>query len=387
MIAIEAALSVFLLCGAGLIAQNLWTLISSPVGFDPNHVLAMRVKLPATQQDAPNPRSKLAFQEYLKRVSAIPGVDSAATVTGPPLRPARGGPFELVGVTDENGKLKSVLAWSHQVSRDYFRTLRIPLLAGRTFRDDDAGRRVSVAILNQEAARSFGLGRDVVGKQIADPDGPITIVGLVGDVRTRGLDAAPFPEVYLSSRHFSWPNVYLVVRSAIPPAQLVKQVKAAIESAIESANSDQAVSGVMTMQELIAESMTQPRFEVFLIGAFALLAVAMAAAGMYSIISCLVSQRTSEIAIRIALGASRAAILQTILGNTTAWVVAGLASGLGLGIATRHTIRALSNAAVEGSPWMYASVALFFFVVTLAAAYIPTRRASGLDPVVALRCE
>jgi ABC-type antimicrobial peptide transport system permease subunit len=206
---------------------------------------------------------------------------------------------------------------------------------------------------------------------------------MVGNVRTRGLQADSYPEVYLSSLQFSQSNVYLVVRSAIPPAQLAKEVKAAIEAS----NSDQAVFGVMTMDELIADAVTQPRFSVYLIGVFALLAVAMAAAGMYSVISCLVAQRTSEIAIRMALGAGRSDIVRTIVGTTTAWVIAGLAGGVALGLAARNTVRALSSAAVQGSPWVYVAVALFFFAVTLVSAYLPVRRASRLDPAAALRCE
>ncbi|MGH9720366.1 MAG: ABC transporter permease [Bryobacteraceae bacterium] len=382
MIAIEAALSVFLLCGAGLVAQNLWTLVSTPMGFDPNHVLAMQVKLPAMHNEG-DPKVGRVLLEYVQKIAAIPGVDSAATVTGPPLRPARGGPSELVGVTDESGARRVVIGDGHKISPDYFRTLRIPLLAGRTFRDDDAGRYATVAIVNEEFARRFGFGADIVGKQIYEPGTPITIVGLVGNVRTRGLRTAPQPEVYLSSMQLAWPNVYLVVRSAIPQAHLVKLVKAAVQSS----NSDQAVFGVMTMHEMIADAVSEPRFHVFLIGAFAMLAVAMAAAGMYSVISCLVSQRTSEIAIRIALGATRGHVVKTVLGTTTAWVAAGLACGLGLGLATRNIVRTLSSTAVEGSPWMYASVLVFFLVVTLVAAYMPVRRASRMDPALALRSE
>ncbi len=385
MIAIEAALSTFLLCGAGLVAQNLWTLISTPMGFDPEHVLAMQLKLPGRHQNAGDRQAGLAFQDYLDRIAPIPGVDAAATVTGPPLRPARGGPMEIVGVTDETGKLKSVIGDNHLVSTDYFRTLRIPILAGRTFRRDDAGRHVTVAIVNQEFARRFGLGADVVGRQIDEGPGeqPITIVGMCGNVRTRGLQTAPWPEVYLSSLQLSWANTYLLVRSPLPPGQLLKQVKAAIGSA----NSEQPVFGVQTMDEAIADSLAGPRFDAFLIGAFALLAVGMAAAGMYSVIACLVSQRTGEIAIRIALGAGRGAIVRTILGTTAVWVVAGLACGAGLGLATRNTVRSLSSTAVEGSPWMYVLVVAFFFVVTLVAAYLPMRRASQLNPAAALRAE
>lgn len=385
MIAIEAALSVFLLCGAGLVTENLWTLLTTPMGFDPAHVLAMRLKLPARHENSIDRKAGEVFQEYLDKIEAIPGVESAATVTGPPLRPARGGNAELVGVTDPSGALKSIIGWNHLVSADYFRTLRIPLLAGRTLRRDDAGREVTVAVVNEEFARRFGFGADIVGKQIDEGPGevPTTIVGMVGNVRTRGLATDPFPEVYLSHLQLAWGNTYLVVRSPLPPGQLLKQVKAAIASA----NSEQPVFGVETMDELISDSVAEPRFDVFLIGAFALLAVAMTAAGMYSVISCLVSQRTSEIAIRMALGASRGAIVRAILGTTTAWVVVGLACGLGLGLATRNTVRALSSAAVTGSPWMYISVLLFFFVVTLLAAAVPMRRASRLDPAAALRCE
>jgi putative ABC transport system permease protein len=164
---------------------------------------------------------------------------------------------------------------------------------------------------------------------------------------------------------------------------LLKQIKAAVQAS----NSDQAVFGVMSMDEMISDATTEPRFNVFLIGAFALLAVTMAAAGMYSVVACLVSQRTSEIAIRMALGASRGAIVRTILGTTTVWVVAGLAAGLGLGLAERNLIRSLSSATVQGSPWMYAAVVLFFFTVTMFASYMPTRRATRLDPAAALRCE
>jgi putative ABC transport system permease protein len=383
MMALEAALSVFLLCGAGLVAQNLWTLISTPMGFDPNHVLAMRLQLPSRPQSLPVQKASLAFREYLNKIAAIPGVDSAATVTGPPLRPARGGPAVLVGVREQTGAPRSVSVWSHQVSPNYFRVLRIPLIAGRTFSHGDAGRRISVAIVNEEFARRFEFGRDVVGKQIDDPGGRITIVGMVGNVRTRGLEAAPFPEVYLSYLQFSWTNVYLVVRSAILPPQLVKQVKAAIESS----NSDQAVFGVMTMDELIADSVTKPRFDVIVIGAFALLALAMAAAGMYSVISCLVTQRTGEIAIRMALGADRRRIIRTVLGVTSAWVALGLTVGLGLALAARNIVRSLAGAEVTGSPWMYISVILFFLALILAAVYRPVQRASRLDPAVALRCE
>jgi putative ABC transport system permease protein len=384
MIALEAALSVFLLCGAGLVAQNLWTLITTPTGFDPNHVLAMQLKLPSGQTQLSNAKKSQMFQEYLERIAAIPGVESAATITSPPMHRGISGPTEISGVREPSGALKSVISDIHQVSPDYFRTMHIPLLAGRTFRSDDVLGRPLVQVVNEEFARQFGFTpNDAVGHETWEPGTSIPIVGVVGNVRTRGLDAAPYPEAYLSSAQMPAATVYLVVRSAIPPAQLVRQVK----TAVASSNADQAVYGVLTMDELIADSVTQPRFSAYLIGAFALLAVTMAAAGMYSVISCLVTQRTSEIAIRMALGAGRSDILRTVMGATSVWVVAGLAGGVGLGLAARNAVRSLSSSVAQGSVWMYAGVVLFFFVVTLVSAYMPMRRASRLDPAAALRCE
>ena len=223
----------------------------------------------------------------------------------------------------------------------------------------------------------------MVGKQIDLSDPPVTIVGLVGTVRTSPLETKPSAECYMPSLEMSWPNVYLLVRSTIPTGQLLREVK----SAIASVNPDQTLFGVQTMNELIADSVTEPRFDASLIGAFALLAVAMAAAGMYSVISFLVSQRTSEIAIRMALGATRGAIISTILGTTSLWVLAGLAGGLGLGLAANKTLRSLTDTEAAGSFVMYAVVLVFFLVVTLVAAYLPARRATRLDPASALRCE
>ena len=321
----------------------------------------------------------MAYREYLERIAAIPGVEAAATVTGPPLRPSQYGFFHVTGEPDPSTQQPSFL---HKISPDYFRALRIPLLAGRTFRDDDRVGRPMVAIVNQEFVRRYGIGSNPVGRQI-EMGGPFTIVGVVGDVRMRGLDTAPDPQVYMSHLQAYDNNIYIVVRSSTPPGQLASQVKAAIRSSY----ADQPVFHVSTMEQVLSKSVAEPRFQAFLIGAFALLALAMAASGMYSVISCLVSQRTGEIAIRIALGAGRGAIVKTVLGATSAWVVAGLAGGLGLGLAASSTVRKLSHTAAAGSPAMYAGAAVFFLAVTLAAAYMPVRRASRLDPAVALRCE
>jgi ABC-type antimicrobial peptide transport system permease subunit len=199
----------------------------------------------------------------------------------------------------------------------------------------------------------------------------------------RNLDPAPVPETYWSYRQVSLPSTYLAVRSSLPQAQVVNSVK----QAIRSSYSDQAVFNVRTMEQVFSSSVSQPRFQAYLVGAFALLALAMASSGMYTVISFLVSQRTSEIGIRIALGAGRGAIIKTVLGTTVLWVAGGLAAGLGLGLAASTTIRSLTNTVMTGSPAIYAAVLAVFLLVTLLAAYRPIRRATRLDPATALRSE
>jgi predicted permease len=384
MLTIEAALSTFLLCAAGLIATNLWNLISTAVGVDASHVTVMQLRLSPQREQALRPDPSRAYQNYLEKIQALPGVDAAAIAWAPPLLPKWGGVIRIVGEPVHSGDV-GYPAYSNSVSPNYFHTLRIPILAGRAFREDDMRGREPVAIVSQEFARRAGV-RNPVGRQLFPGYGPgetITIVGVAGDVRMRNLETAPFPVCYLSYRQLFLPDAYLLVRSALPPAQLVNSVKAAIRSSYP----EQAVFNVRTMEQVVTRSVAEPRFQASLVGAFALLAVAMAATGMYSVISFLVSQRTSEIAIRIALGAGRGDIVKTVVGTTSLWVAAGLASGLALGLAARTTIRSLTDSESAGSPEMYTGVVLFFLAVTLLAAYPPMQRAIRLDPATALRGE
>ena len=391
MIAVEAALSMFLLFGAGLIGQNLLKLMVTPAGFDGSHVTLMQLALPPqrieTLPSTANPweRTACAYEEYLERVQAIPGAEAAAISTAPPLLPQRGGPTRIVGVPIPDGSL-GYPALGNMVSPDYFRTLGIRLLAGRGFREDDGPGSEPVVIVSQEFARRAGV-ENPVGMQIepgiSAEQPTATIIGMVGDVRMRNLDPAASPETYWSYRQVSLPATYLAVRSSLPQMQLVNSVKHAIRSSYP----DQAVFNIRTMDQVFSSSVAQPRFQALLAAAFALLALGMAASGMYSVISFLVLQRTSEIAIRIALGAGRAAILKTVLGTTSLWVAGGLVAGLGLGLAASTTIRSLTNTVTAGSPVMYAAVLAFFLVVTLVAAYRPIRRATRIDPAVALRSE
>jgi putative ABC transport system permease protein len=385
MIAVEAALSLFLLCAAVLIAQNLWNMISAPAGFNPHNLLVMQVPMAPARQRSIRPIPSVAYRDYLEKIAAIPQVDAAAVAQGIPLRPRIGGFVRLVDEpagSDPNGGRQ--IAWFQNVSPDYFETFGIPLLQGRTFRDDDIVGRPRVAIVNEKFLSQHSIASNPIGRQIDDPDGPFTIVGVVANTRTRFNPPTPEPQVYISYLQFFGPNVpYIIVKSPLTKAELLNRVKVAIRSS----NEGQSVFNVLTMDEFLSNSVAEPRFNTLLVGAFALAALAMAATGMYSVIACLVSQRTSEIALRVALGARQVDVIVTVLGKTCVWVFAGLLGGMGLSIAVSNTIRHLSNSATAGSPLIYSLAFVIFLTVTVFATYVPLRRALAIDPTIALRCE
>jgi putative ABC transport system permease protein len=206
----------------------------------------------------------------------------------------------------------------------------------------------------------------------------------VANTRTRVNPPTPESQIYLSYLQFFGPNVpYIIVRSSLTKAELLNRVKGAIRSSFN----EQSVFNVLTMDEFLSNTAAEPRFNALLVGVFALLALAMSAAGMYSVTVCLVSQRTSEIALRLALGARRLDVTVTMLGKTCLWVSAGLLCGMGLAIAVSNTIRHWSNSVSAGSTLIYSLAFVVFLAVTLGATYVPLRRALRIDPTIALRSE
>jgi ABC-type antimicrobial peptide transport system permease subunit len=197
------------------------------------------------------------------------------------------------------------------------------------------------------------------------------------------LTPLPEPQIYVSYLQVYEPNIYLVVRSSVPSTALLSDVKTAIHSVYP----DQPLFHVVTLREVLSDTVAEPRFQFLLIGAFACLALTIAGMGIYSVVSYLVSQRTSEVAIRLALGASRFSIVRTVLGGTGAWILTGLSGGLLFGYATSKIIRSLSHASAGGSAWIYGLVAILFFAICISAAAVPVSRACGIDPARVLHCE
>jgi len=284
----------------------------------------------------------------MERIAAIPSVESAAVVPDLPLRGAMQTGFRLPG--DPNDALASTRqnALLQFVSPEYFQTLRIPVVSGRVFRADDVPRRAEVAIVNQEFVRPF-FGRQRSRRSSTPSSAP-------GPDHRRGWRR---PHVGRKARRRT-PDLSLLhagVRaeheSDCPVPAPTSRIVSHVKGAIRSVYTDQAIFNVLTMQEVFSNSVAEPRFQACLIGAFALLALLMAASGMYSVIACLVGQRASEIGIRIALGATRRSIVGAVLGMTTLWILAGLLASLGTSLVAAGAVQKLSQAAIPAMPESY----------------------------------
>ena len=376
----EVALSLILLVGAGLLLRSFTTLMGVDLGFRPDHVIAMSVNLPKLRYPTPLARLQF-FQQLDERVRALPGVQSDAYANQMPLRGGWGSGIAL----DGNPDLRAVPDFQ-AVSPGYFQTLGIPLLRGRALTAQDANGQMPVAVVNQEFARELLHGGDPIGHFMQrGPTAPkITIVGVVNDIRRAGKTDIINPEVYLCAAQTTLYPVSLAdlaVRTAGDPRQLVN----AISRQIWQIDRDQPVTNVRTMDEIIDSSVSQRRFQTLLLAVFASVAVGLAMVGIYSVLAFSVSQRTSELGIRIALGAAPRSIFGLVLRQAGTLIAAGMALGLGGALALTRVLQDLLFQ-VKTTDWQaYAGAILLLSAVALAAAFIPARRGASVNPSVALK--
>ena len=380
----DMALALLLLTGAGLMMKSFVRLLEVNPGFDPGHTLTLTVSLWGPKSaDAP---AIAFFNQVLQKVQALPGVESAGIVSQLPL----GGNMDMYGVHVEGKSLpnpeEDPSADRYSISPDYLRAMRIPLLRGRAFDDRDAATSPSVALVNESMARQFWPGEDPVGKRfrMGDTKGPWrTIVGVVGDVLHKGLDAPHTLQVYLPNTQFADSSVILAVRTANNPAALA----AAVRSEIATLDPRVPVSAIATMDEVVSASVANQRFGALLFLLFGAIALLLTAVGIYGVISYGVAQRTHEIGIRLALGASRREVLNLIVSEAMKpallGAVLGLCAALGL---TRFLTNLLYNVKPT-DPFVFAAGLLVLVGVALLASYIPARRAMRVDPLVVLRHE
>ena len=399
----ETALAFVLLVGAGLLINSLIKLHGVDPGLDASNVLTMNINLP--RQKYSQPEQVIAFhRQLLEQVESVPGVEHAGTVTALPY----GGSTNGFGYTVDSPLAgdNAVSIVSQQASPEFFRALGIPLLAGREFNERDVDGALPAIIVSESLAKRYWPDQSALGQRIkwgnrefASPW--MTIAGVVGDVRMRGLDTAPKPTVYTPDLQLGEPvktlagvtlrelmaddarSINLVVRTRSDAGSITN----AVRNAVWAVDPDQPVTKVKTMERVLADTMVVQQFSAWLLTIFAGIALALAAAGIYGVISYSVSQRTHEIGIRMALGAEPSDVLRLVIGQgikpATIGLAIGVAAALGL---TRFMASLLFNVSVT-DPVTFALIALLLILVAIAACYLPARHASMVDPMEALRYE
>jgi putative ABC transport system permease protein len=383
LVVAEVALSLMLLIGAGLMIKSFWKLQQVDPGFDPQNLLSFQITLPASRY-AERPERSIFYQQVLEKISTLPGVKAAAVVNHPPFSGGRGiSGFKIEGRPEPTSIADTPLADYRVISPDYLRMMGIPVLQGRPFAESDGKDAPLVAIINRAFADRFFPNTDPLGRRIGAGDEWLTIVGVVGNVKQSGLDAESATHVYVSYLQMPVSRTGLLVRTASDPLSFVS----AIRGQILTIDRDQPIYNVNTMSGLISESVAPRRLNLLLLGAFALVALALASVGIYGVISYSVSQRTREIGIRVALGAQRRDVLKLIIGQGMALALAGVALGIAGSIALTRIMSGLLFGVSATDPATFAAIALLLAAVALLACFLPARRAMKVDPMIALRYE
>jgi putative ABC transport system permease protein len=393
LIVCQIAFSFMLLIGAGLMLRSLFKLQQVNAGVVPQRVLAMGTSFNWSKYRNAPEKTRDVMRKLLERAEAEPGVLSAAISSRYPFQPEAisGGPesfsfsFQIQGRHLEPGEAPPVSTYA-SVSPDYFRTLGIPLKAGRWFADTDSDdlKAEQVVLINEAAKHRFWANEDPIGKKVSADGGDhwATVVGIVGDVREFGLDHAPSPEFYGPQAQGPQPGT-LLVRTAAEPRSMAR----ALMAAIHSVDPDTAVTHVRTLEEARYESLQSPRVMTSLLGIFAGLALVIATAGIGGIMALMVSQRMREIGIRIALGARPASILQMILGHGVILAALGIGIGVAGAIALTGLVKSLLFQVPPTDVITFGGVGLTLLLAAVIASYVPARRAAAIDPNDALRAE
>jgi putative ABC transport system permease protein len=383
LVVAEVALSVMLLAAAGLTLKSFLRLLGGNLGFNPQHVLTLRVLLPSTRYKADAQQVTFSNQA-LERIRSLPGVQSVGTVTFLPLS-GWWGTRQVSAVGQSASQTQSHSAVWSSVTPDYFPALSIPLLRGRFFTDEDTQGANGVAIVSKSLAGQLAPNADAVGKQIdvEGLKGAVEVVGVVGDVHQVGITSEITSEVYLPFSQVPAPLICFAIRTASDRASLAK----AAERAIWAVDKDQSIGYIMPMDELASESLAPHRVVTLLLGGFAAMALLLAALGIYAVIAYSVTQRTHEIGLRMALGAHATDILKLVVGQGLSLALAGVALGLAGSFGLMRFLSSLLYGVRPSDPLVFVTVSALLAGVALVASLIPARRATKVDPMVALRYE
>ena len=383
----QIALAVVLTVGAGLLGRSLWSLLSVDPGFDPEGVLVAEVNLPTSRYPAPRsaypnlPEVLGFYDRALPRLAAIPGVERVSLAANHPMQRGWTSRVEAEGYEPPPGPPDE--STIRAVAPGYFEAAGIDLLRGRGPTAADRSSAQPVLVVNQAFADQYFAGRDPLGRTASFWGVDRTIVGVVGNVRFAGLGEPVEPAVYPPLHQVPMTQLQLVVKSSRSPTELAREVR----SAIAEVDADLALSGVRTLEEAVAETLGRPRFQLSLMTTYALLALALAAIGVYGLVAGAVAERTREIGLRMALGADRGRVLRLVLGTGALLAAAGVAVGLWSAALLTRLAESLLHGVEPFDPATYAAVGVALMAVALAAAWWPARRATRVDPVTALRSE
>jgi predicted permease len=394
LVVTEFALSLVLLVAAGLLLHSFWDLLNVRTGFNPENVMVVRTWLPVPNDPTTDPYGTIAqeapfLREMLRRGQTLPGVeaaaigDAASIPLGHSWRDLRTFPFLLEG--QENQSIETPMVYRTDVTPEYFHLLGMTLLRGRIFTEQDNDTAPKIAVINDALARKFWPNQDAIGKRFKRPSANdwTTVIGVIGDARAESLAEATAPEVYLSLYQRSAKDLAIYLRGRLDLAAIPAQVR----EQVQSVDPELPVFGAQILTEAMSASLAERRFSMEMVGLFALTALLLAGLGIYGVISFLVSERTHEIGIRLALGAQRQNILTMILRQGLALAIAGAALGLVGALIVAHLMAGLLYGVHPADPLTFAGVAALLIGVALLACYIPARRAIRVDPMRALRYE
>jgi putative ABC transport system permease protein len=385
----EVALALMMLVGAGLLVRSFGRLLAVKPGFDADHLVTLRISFSSSRYaNATSARS--AIQELLPRLQSLPGVEGVALANDLPLEGQETTDTPVVEGAPPLKPGEQILVGMHVVNAGYFRAMGIPLLRGREFDNHDTEKSLRVAVINEAMARQFWANENPIGKKFRffGGDGEVKdaateVVGVVGNVKHNGLNAPDSLDAYAPFVQNPWGYAGISLRTRSDVGALI----VAVRREMQAIDPNLPVHDVRTMEQVIAETTGERRTTLSLMGLFAVLALTLAAVGIYGVISYGVTQRMHEIGIRMALGAQRADIFRMIVGHSLALTLAGIVAGLAGSLAATRLLATMLFGVKPTDPLTLAGVALLLTVIACLASYVPARRAMRIDPMVALRHE
>ena len=388
LVILEVGMALVVMAGAGLMIQSMARLLNVTPGFDPHNVLALGMSLPQENLfygPPGHPQFAHNLQEY---VGSIPGVISVSAVSHAPVGGGNAGRGFVIGGRPDPGSENQPGAKYTIACPNYFQTMGIKQIGGREFTEQDSLNAPGVIVINEAMAKRYWPDEDPLGKRIKiglfNSDAPwLTVVGVTQDVKQGGLDEKTRPEFFRPYNQAAWPVMTVVVRTASSPGAFINSIK----QALARFEPDRAASGIRTMDEVIYDSVGSRRFPMMLLVAFSLVALTLAAVGISGVVSFSVSQRTREIGIRMALGAQKNDVIRLVLNHSMAAALIGVGVGLAASLALTRFLTALLFDVKPMDPIVLGSAALILASVAFIACYLPARRATKVDPIVALRCD